>query len=135
MPTNFPTSSLDLALNGVCPTGSTTNAWLSLHTGNPGTTGANELLTTQGSPAYGRKQTTWAASSGGVKTGSAQTIDIPPGKTIGWYGIWSAQTGGTFIGGGPLRNAGNTANITETYTEQGQYALTPRLTADDIAVT
>lgn len=128
-----PTSTLDLALNGVAPTGSTTNAWLSLHTTDPGTTGANEL--TGGTPAYARKQTTWAAASGGVKTGSAQTLDVPGARTIGFFGVWSASSGGTFITSGPLRNAGNTANITESFTEQGQYALTPRLTADNIAVT
>jgi hypothetical protein len=130
-----PTATLDLALNGVAPTGSGTNAWLSMHTADPGLTGASEVPGTGGSPNYARKQTTWAAASAGVKTGSAQTFDIPPGTTVGWFGVWSAATGGTWITGGPLRNTGNTANITETYNQQGQYALTPRITADNIAVT
>lgn len=124
-----PIATLDVALNAVAGRG----GWLSLHTADPGTTGTSEL--TGGSPAYARKQTTWGSSSSAVVTGSAQTLDIPPNKTIGWYGVWTASTGGSFVTGGPLRNAGNTANITESYTEQGQYALTPKLTADNIAVT
>lgn len=124
-----PVATLNAALDAVGALG----GWLSLHTADPGTTGASEL--TGGSPAYARKQTTWGAASAGVKTGSAQTIDIPGARTIGWFGVWTASTGGTFITSGPLRDAGNSANITETYTEQGQYALTPKLGADNIAVT
>lgn len=46
-----------------------TNRYISLHTGDPGTTGANEA--TGGSPAYARKLTTWAAgASDGLVTGS-----------------------------------------------------------------
>lgn len=124
-----PVATLNAALDAVGALG----GWLSLHTADPGTTGAAEL--TGGSPAYARKQTAWGSAAGGVKTGSAQTLDIPSAKTIGWYGVWTAASGGTWITGGPLRNAANTANITESYTEQGQYALTPKLTADNIAVT
>lgn len=124
-----PVATLNAALTAVGALG----GWLSLHTADPGTTGASEL--SGGSPAYARKQTTWGTASNAVLTGSAQTIDIPASRTIGWFGVWTAASGGTFVTGGPLRNAGNTANITESYTEQGQYALTPRLTSDNIAVT
>lgn len=123
-----PVATLNTALDAVGALG----GWLSLHTADPGTTGAVEL--TGGSPAYARKQTAWGAAVNAVKTGSAQTLDIPPNKTIGWFGVWTAASGGTWITGGPLRNSGNTANITEAYTEQGQYALTARLTADNIAL-
>ena len=123
-----PVATLNAALDAVAALGN----WVALHTADPGTTGANEL--TGGSPAYARKQTTWGASAAGVKSGSAQTFDIGPGKSIGWYSVWTAASGGTFITSGPLRNAANTANITESWTEQGSYALTPRLSADNLAL-
>lgn len=124
-----PAATLNAALSAVGALG----GWVSLHTADPGTTGASEL--SGGSPAYARKQTTWGTPSAGVMTGSAQTLDVPASTTVSYFGVWTASSGGTWITGGPLRNAGNTANITETYTGQGQYALTPRLTADNIAVT
>lgn len=68
--------------------------YISLHTGAPGTTGANEA--TGGSPAYARKQTTWGAASAGVATGSQVSIDVPAG-TFTDAGGWSAATGGTFF--------------------------------------
>lgn len=68
--------------------------WISMHTADPGTTGANEA--TGGSPAYARKQTTWTSGTTGTNTGSVVTIDLPAG-TYTHAGIWSAATGGTFI--------------------------------------
>lgn len=71
-----------------------TGTWISVHTGNPSTTGANEA--TGGSPAYARKQTTWTAGgSDGVVTGSQVTVDLPAG-TYTHIGVWSASTSGTF---------------------------------------
>lgn len=50
---------------------------LSLHTGDPGATGANEL--TGGSPAYARVSTTWAAGAvDGNVVGSEVEFNIPP---------------------------------------------------------
>jgi hypothetical protein len=123
-----PAATLNVALEAVGDLG----GWLSLHTADPGTTGASEV--TGGNPAYARQQTTWGNAANGVLTGSAQTLDIPPATTIGWFGVWTDSAGGTWITGGPLRNAANTQNITEAFTEQGQYALTPRLTADNISL-
>ncbi|OZC62373.1 hypothetical protein CH267_02210 [Rhodococcus sp. 06-621-2] len=74
-------------------------AWLSLHTATPGTTGASEA--TGGSPAYARKQTTWGTASGSTIAGSEVTFDAPAGSYTHW-GLWTAQTGGTFIDGGAL---------------------------------
>lgn len=72
-------------------------SWISLHTADPGTTGTNEA--TGGSPAYARKQTTWAAGSAdGVVSGSAVSFDVPAGS-YSHIGVWSAATSGTFIGG------------------------------------
>lgn len=87
----------------------------SLHTADPGTTGASEV--TGGSPAYARKAITWAASSGGSKTLSATvTFDVPASTTITHCGTWSASSGGTFRGGGAL-------SASEVFGAQGTYTL------------
>ncbi|MGH3956486.1 MAG: hypothetical protein ACRDTI_20870 [Mycobacterium sp.] len=75
---------------------------ITLHSGDPGTTGAN-LITT--SPASGT--TTWGASADGaggdtgkaVATGSAVTLQVPASTTASHYGIWS---GSTFLRGHAL---------------------------------
>lgn len=69
-------------------------SWLSLHTGAPGSTGANE--STGGSPAYSRQQTTWGTPSSGTLTGSQVNIPVPA-STITAAGVWTAATGGTFL--------------------------------------
>lgn len=65
----------------------------SIHTADPGTTGASEA--TGGSPAYARKALTWTPGTTGTATASA-TYDLASGTTAAWGGIWSATTGGTF---------------------------------------
>lgn len=68
----------------------------SLHSGDPSTTGANEL--TGGSPAYARKAITYAAASGGQRSNSAAlTFDVPA-STVTHVGLWSAVSAGTFYG-------------------------------------
>lgn len=68
----------------------------SLHSGDPSTTGANEL--SGGSPAYARKAVTWAASATGQKSNSAGlTFDVPA-STVAYIGLWSALSAGTFYG-------------------------------------
>lgn len=92
--------------------------WISLHTGDPGTTGANEA--TGGSPAYARKQSTWTGGgSDGVVPGSEVVIDLPAG-TYTHFGVWSASSGGTFIGGGVITST--------TLGAQGQIKVTPTFT-------
>jgi len=100
-------------------------AYISLHTGDPGTTGANEA--TGGSPAYARKQTTWATgdASDGVETGSQVTFDVPAG-TYTHVGIWSATTGGTFIDSYKIPGTPNDAGIVLSI--QGQVRVTPTYT-------
>lgn len=93
-------------------------AYISLHTASPGTTGANEV--TGGS--YVRAQTTWGSASGGSVAGSQVTINVPAGTTITNFGIWSAPTSGTYIGGGSLASS-------QAYTGAGQYAITVTQTA------
>ena len=84
----------------------------SLHTGDPGTTGANEL--TGGTPAYARQAITWnAASAGGLDNNANPVFNVPAGKTVSHWGIWN---GATFLGGGSL-------STSETYAGQGLYTL------------
>lgn len=75
--------------------------FVSLHSGNPGTTGANEL--SGGSPAYSREAVVWSAASGGQATNSgAITFDVPAGITVYHVGFSDAVTGGNNNGYAPL---------------------------------
>lgn len=95
---------------------------ISLHTADPGTTGASEA--TGGSPAYARKATVWTGgSSDGAVPGSEVTFDAPSG-TYTHFGIWTASTAGTFIGGGAL-------NASATLGAQGQVKVTPTLSINN----
>lgn len=91
-------------------------AYVSLHTGDPSTTGANEA--TGGSPAYARKLTTWSADvvDDGVRAGTEVTIDVPAG-TYTYAGLWTASTSGTFID--------KVAITSTTLGAQGQVKVTP----------
>lgn len=73
---------------------------ISLHTADPGTTGANEV--TGGSPAYARKTTTWAGGAvDGAVPGSPVVFDVPAG-TYTHIGQWN---GSTFVGGYALSSS------------------------------
>lgn len=92
-------------------------AYASLHTGDPSTTGANEL--TGGSPAYARKAITWNTASGGTRTNNgAITFDVGAGNTIYHIGLFSAVTSGTFYGyfpiGGYAPRAGSVEDTADT---------------------
>lgn len=78
-------------------------AYLSLHIGNPGITGANEL--TGGS--YARQLIAWSAASGGSKanSGALSFTGLPAvvsGTPLTHMGIWTAVTAGTFLWAGPI---------------------------------
>lgn len=95
-------------------------SYISLHTADPGTTGASEA--TGGSPAYARKQTTWSGgASDGSVTGSQVTFDAPAG-TYGYVGVWSASTAGTYVGGFALESP-------VTLSGQAQILVTPTIQA------
>jgi hypothetical protein len=91
--------------------------YASLHTGNPGSTGASEA--TGGTPAYARKALTFASAASGTATAGEVTFDVPAG-TYTHFGVWSASTGGTFRGGNPLA-------VSQTMSSQGQIKLTVAL--------
>lgn len=90
--------------------------YASLHTADPGATGAAEV--TGGAPAYARRALSWGAAAGGQATTAAPvTFDVPAGTTVTHVGMWDAPTGGTFLGSGALPTP-------ETYGGQGAYGLT-----------
>lgn len=68
--------------------------YVSLHTANPGTTGASE-----GTAA--RVSASWGTSSNGVTTVTV-TFPSAPAATYTHFGLFSASTAGTFYGGNPL---------------------------------
>lgn len=78
----------------------TTNwAYVSLHTADPGTTGASEVS----GGTYARVAATWNAASGGAVTNSgALSVNLPASTTASYFGIWSAVTAGTYYIGGAL---------------------------------
>ena len=85
--------------------------WASLHDGDPGETGANEI--TGGS--YGRQSVSFAAAAGGSCDSNA-TLDFTsmPSGTITHVGLWDASSGGNFLVGGSL-TAQKTVNTGDTF--------------------
>lgn len=95
-----PSAKADAAQNAILATATT--YYLSLHTASPGTAGNNE-------GPDGRQAIQFNASSSGTQTSSTSQAwsSAVGGNTYGWFGVWSASTGGTYIRGGTL-----TSNIT-----------------------
>lgn len=86
---------------------------LSLHSADPGATGANELA----GGTYARQTPTWnAGANGDLTLGATSTFDVPGGSTVAYVGCWDS-TGPTFKGGFALSAA-------ETYSAAGTYDLT-----------
>jgi hypothetical protein len=90
--------------------------WISLHTGDPGTTGASEA--TGGS--YARKQTTWGAAASALATGSQVAFTGLIAASYTYFGVWSAVSAGTFRYGFAL-SPGATLNGT------GGFNVTPSI--------
>jgi hypothetical protein len=86
---------------------------VSLHTGDPGGTGASEVT----GGAYARKSVTWAAASAGaVAISGTPVFDVPAGTTITHVGLAGHLTASTFYG---------EADITdEAFGGAGTYTLT-----------
>lgn len=86
---------------------------VSLHSANPGLTGASELV----GGSYTRQVPTWAAASGGsVQTSSAMDFSVPGGSTVAWVGLWDGA-GTTFMGGVQLATS-------EVFAADGTYTVT-----------
>jgi hypothetical protein len=90
---------LNVALRGVVyPL--TAGQYISLHSADPGTTGAFEVA----GASYSRKLGVWNVPVAGVCS-LANDIDFLglPTTSIDFYGVWTA--GGTFVGGGVCDHA------------------------------
>lgn len=73
--------------------------FVALHTGSPGTTGANEVT----GGTYTRQLITFSLPSAGIKTSTnSQLWTGLPSCTISFFGFWTAASSGTYIAGGPL---------------------------------
>ncbi len=106
------------AVNGLASSAT----YISMHTADPGTTGASEV--TGGSPAYARKPASWGTAASGTRSlSSAVVFDIPSGVTVSHFGLWSAASGGIFLGGDNLRDGSNNP-ASEAFGGQGTYTLT-----------
>ena len=91
------------------------SAFMSLHSANPGPTGANELA--GGAPAYARKAVTWTGAVTGIANlNGDKTFDVPAGSTVAYVGLWSALSGGTFYGSDDV--------TPEVFAAQGTYVVT-----------
>lgn len=90
-----------------------TTGWgyVSLHTADPGTTGASEVT----GGTYARVAVTWNAASGGSTSNvGALSINLPASTTASYFGVWSASTAGTYYIGGALNptvTTGGTAGV------------------------
>jgi hypothetical protein len=74
-------------------------SYVSLHTADPGTTGASEVT----GGTYARVAVSWnAASSGSVTQSTALSINLPASTTVSYFGVWSASSAGTYYIGGAL---------------------------------
>lgn len=99
---------------GTAPTSLTTPIKLSLHTGDPGATGANEA--TGGS--YARQNAGYNAASGGACALAATVVfSAMPASTITHVGIWDSSGTPKFLQGATLAasktlNSGDTLNLT-----------------------
>lgn len=97
---------LDAQFNGA-------TVYISLHTANPSTNGANEVT----GGTYGRQQVAFdAAANRATVNTDAETWTLMPSCTITHFGAWTAATNGTFKGGGKLTadqviNAGGTVTL------------------------
>lgn len=98
------------------------NNFISLHTADPGDTGASEVT----GGTYTREATDWPAPAASSVTGSSVTLEVPAGVTITHWGVWSLATGGDFIYGGQLP-------ASESFGSNGTYSVTPTMTAGDQA--
>ncbi len=103
---------LDHVLKGSAYT-QPTNIYISLHTADPGTTGASEC--TGGSYARQLGNSSFAAAGSGSKASNAAfNFTGMPAATVTHVGIWDAVTTGNFLWGGSL-TASKTVGAGDTF--------------------
>jgi hypothetical protein len=89
--------------------------WISLHTADPGTTGASEA------GSVTRQQSVWGAAAAGIATGAEVTFAAIPAAGYTHWGCWSAVSAGTF-------RHGNVLTPAMTLGGAGTLKVTPRIT-------
>ena len=74
---------------------------ISLHSANPGESGASELT----GSGYARQPVTWGTSSGGAVAATNLPLLFSGAASASspFFGGWTAATGGTFVDGGALQ--------------------------------
>ena len=87
---------------------------ISLHTGDPGLTGASEV--TAGGNSYARQTGSFGSpSSKAIANDAAPEWEDMPAVTVTHVGVWDAATDGNFLWGGALGSSKAT-NAGDTFT-------------------
>jgi len=105
--------------NQMLTTEATRLAYLSIHTADPGATGANEA-------AVARQALAWGTASAGSIT-AGQLSYTPPAGSYSYGGYWSALTGGTFLGSFQFLD-GSSNPVTKTVATGDTLKVTAKLT-------
>lgn len=90
----------------------TTTAYVSLHTADPGNTGAGEAT----GGAYARQGPVAFTNAGANPTVASNSaiLTFPQATaswgTVGWFGVWDAASAGNFLGSGALTAPGPVNN-------------------------
>jgi hypothetical protein len=113
------TAVANAALDLLDETGTVAVTHISLHTADPGTTGASEVV----GGSYARVAVTLGAASGGVKSNTnSLAFNVPSGTTITHWAGWNASTSGTFRISGELVD-GNGDPVSQNFATAGTYTV------------
>ena len=112
----------DAAVNSIRALLTSNIGWVSMHTADPGTTGASEATGT----SYARGSSTFPAASGGTgSVGSQASVAMRTGTATAatHWGLWTASSAGTWVTGRAL-------TVTENFsTAGGTMQFTPTINA------
>ena len=90
---------------------SVTTPYVSLHTADPGETGASEVS----GGSYARQAGSFSVASGGAVENDANiNFTDMPATTVTHVGVWDAASAGNFLWGGAL-SASKTTNAGDTF--------------------
>lgn len=85
-----------------------TTYYLSLHSADPGTTGASEFS----GGGYARQAIVFGTASGGtIASNASQTVPNAGTTAATYIGIWSASTAGTYMAGAAMGSSVTAASI------------------------
>jgi hypothetical protein len=86
-------------------------AFISLHSADPGTSGASEIS----GGSYARIAVTWGtAAAGSMANTNTITINVPSGTTVAYFGLWTLVSSGVYQVGGALSSS-QTFNTAGTF--------------------